>query len=219
MGVGRSTRAQEDAQRRRARATIVTCAALAAVTLLLAACGGRSVSLPPWVGDGGPSYDGASTDGVAADGPGLDGRQPLDRRVHDACLPIPASQVKGNYSGSWKGTWKCHSSPAQTVSGTLYFTLSPAGAPESFDVVGAMSGYVQSGIPSPLSSNIKGTMGCTALNASLPYIQVGSGAVMLTLTGTMRGTFSTQGFRNGTWTAKETKSQPCQASGTWQAKK
>jgi hypothetical protein len=185
--------------------------------LLLSACGARTGQLPPWLTDGGS----VKVDAPAVDGPGLDGRPPPDRNMHDACLPIPASQVSGSYKGLWKGSWTCPGAGSQGISGTLYFSLTPSGGPESFKVVGAMNGMV-SGSVLPFSTNISGSMGCTALSAGLPYIQVGSGGLMIQLSGTITGALSTSatgkpGFSNGSWSAKETGPTPCKASGSWSA--
>jgi hypothetical protein len=186
--------------------------------LLLSACGARTGQLPPWITDGGNvKVDAPTTDGP----PRVDGRPPPDRNMHDACLPIPAAQVSGSYSGLWKGTWRCPSTGPQPVSGTLYFSLTPSGGAESFKVVGAMNGMV-SGTFMPFSTNITGTMGCTALSAGLPYIKVGSGGLMILLSGSMQGAFSVSagkpGFVAGSWSAVETGvTKPCKASGSWQA--
>jgi hypothetical protein len=150
---------------------------------------------------------------------GGDGAPLTDGAHGDACLPIPADEVRGYYVGTWKGTWSCPGQSKSPVSGEMSFDLIPDGKPESFKVTGTMNGMVQS--VAPFSSSISGRMGCTALSASLPNIRVGSGALMYSLKGTFKGVFGAipsrpAGFKNGAWTASET-SGNCNASGTWKA--
>jgi len=191
---------------------------LVALVALLPACGGRT-SL---VGPPGQRYDGrardASLDGPhRRDGRPLDQRAPRDRQpIHDACLPIPASKVQGYYQGSWKGMWTCPGQQGQTVFGDLYFTLTPAGSPDSFNIKGSMTGYVDPGIP--FSTQIIGSMNCTSLVGQLPKIVVGSGGIIYELTGSMTGTFHAypQSLQNGLWKAQE-KGGSCTASGSWYA--
>lgn len=171
---------------------------------LVAACDSRAVDQ---VDAEAGTWDQAAADSSA----------PRDRNMRDACLPIAAKQVKGSYSGTWKGKWVCPGLSAENVSGKLSFSLSPAGSPEQYKVAGSMSGSV---VPvMTFQGSISGTMGCTALQASLPDIKVSSGAIIYELRGAMQATYrytpaSARGFPNGTWTAKE-KSGPCSASGTW----
>lgn len=177
--------------------------------LSLAACGERPVRAPD-------DRDGSMP--PADHGSMRDRIEPVDRRLRDACLPIPAKQVSGKYAGTWKGIWRCPGLKGEAVSGTLSFRLSPAGSPESFNVNGAMTGTVQPVMT--FKGSIKGKMGCTALSASMPDITVSSGALIFNLTGAMRGAFSTKagsthGFRNGTWQASEAKLK-CDASGSWE---
>lgn len=187
---------------------------MGAVTLALAvaagACGGRAVpgdaAVSPGDADGGGPGDGPR----AGDGPPL----PRDQLVRDSCLPIPAKQVTGSYSGQWKGVLKCKGMPQTSISGTLGFTLTPAGSPEAFKVKGSMSGTVFGGLP--FAGPISGAMGCTALTAGLPDIKVGSGALIYRLKGTLSGTLGSSGFRSGSWTAK---GEGCTASGSWRANK
>jgi len=174
----------------------------------------------------GPAYrrDGGARDAAPSDGPRrVDGALPdllvpRDRQGADACLPIAASKVQGNYKGGWKGTWSCPGDTPQSVSGSLSFNLTPAGSPDAFNVKGSMSGVVDPGVP--FSAGITGSMGCTALAGNLPKIVVGSGGLIYELSGTMVGTFqaSPQGFAAGSWKAKEVGGS-CGASGSWFAYK
>lgn len=163
---------------------------------------------------GWPDAEAGTPDGAAATDNSV-----VDRRVHDACLPIPSKSVQGSYSGTWKGKWTCPGAPAEGVNGKLSFTLSPATSPEQYKVQGSMSGSV---VPvMTFKGSIAGTMGCTALAANLPDIKVSSGAIIYSLRGTMTGTYkyspaAARGFPNGAWTAKE-QSGPCSAAGSWQA--
>lgn len=211
------------------RCMTITACGLVGLVLCFGGCGGRAV---PTFQEGGPgaNKDGAwiTDGGVVAWDHGIlrrdantiawDSRLPRDAPVGDSCLPIPAKAVQGSYAGKWKGTWSC---PAigqnMAVSGSLQFTLTPAGSPESFYVKGSMSGYVEPGIP--FSSTITGTMGCTSLSASLPNIIIGSGGVIAQLKGAMTGVFTAlpkQGFPSGSWNAQE-KGGSCKAFGVWQA--
>lgn len=195
--------------------------------VLLLGCGGRSgLGTPPVPAlDGGATVDARKDGPPRRDGPWLrdapywpDMRRPPDLMAKDSCLPIPASQVEGYYDGGWKGSWKCPGQPHTPVSGSLSFKLYAAGGPESFAIAGSMDGMVSPGIP--FGSMIKGTMGCTSLNAQLPDILVGSGALMYKLTGTMVGAFQAvpQGFPSGQWKASEPNGA-CYASGSWYAKR
>lgn len=194
---------------------------------VLVGCGGRS-GLFPWhngYSDGSPppKKDAAVTrDGFQRrDGRMLrDVRVPRDRATKDACLPIPAYQVQGSYTGNWEGIWKCSNQKGTTINGTLQFTLTPSGSPDSFKVKGGMKGMVLGGFP--FYGDIQGTMGCTSLWASMPKIVVGSGGLIYELTGDMSGQFVAQpvrSFTSGSWTAKEVGgSGNCFAQGSWKAK-
>lgn len=193
--------------------------AAACGTLLLSACGARTGQLPPWITDGGAArVDAPATDGWASD---LLVRP--DGPVADACLPIPAAQVQGQYTGSWKGTWHCPGMGQQPVNGTLSFYLNPSGGSNSFSVYGMMKGQVVgSPVPMPFETKVAGTMGCVALSADLPAVNVGTGGLIILLKGTMTGAFSAPpggkpGYTGGSWKAQEITAKPCTASGSWSA--
>ncbi|MCA9672893.1 MAG: hypothetical protein KC503_45190 [Myxococcales bacterium] len=191
-------------------------ALIVAATLLLAVgCGARSGQRSAHDSDGSPvpPRDSGVRDNLLLDTPG----PPLDMRRVDSCLPIPASQVQGTYAGKWTGTYRCPGQLSVTVNGELKFTLSPADTPDSFRVRGDMVGTVVS-VGVPFATPIEGTMGCTALDAQLPRIAVGSGTEVFLGTGTLRGTFvaSPRSFPNGSWRAQQSNSS-CTASGTWSA--
>jgi hypothetical protein len=103
-----------------------------------------------------------------------------------------------------------------SVSGKLFFSLTPAGSPDSFKVQGSMDGFVDPGVP--FGTSIQGSMGCTSLSAQLPEIVVGSGGIIYKLTGSMSGTFQAfpQGFPGGAWKASE-ENGACFATGSWKA--
>jgi hypothetical protein len=199
------------------------CLVLLCACVPLAACGTRTGLFQKKSGssvkDGGKKDGLAYSDGLVA----LDAVDDsylivTERGVTkvDSCLPVPASAVQGNYQGTWSGTWTCGST-AQSISGTVKFSLSPMSG-DAYKMQGTMSGTASGGIP--FSSSITGQMLCTSLSASLPDIIVGSGAIIYKGTGTMAGTYMTvtspKGFKNGTFSIKESTGK-CTASGTWTA--
>jgi hypothetical protein len=186
--------------------------------LLLAGCGGRTT--PGWmVTDGGRDPDvRGKLDVGRRDGRRKDVYRPLDKRSPDSCLPIPASQIAGGYTGAWSGTWYCGST-AELIKGDLKLNLQPAGGPSSFAVEGALSGTVDPGFP--ISGSVSGKMVCTSFSGSIPDLIVGSGGLIYKLTGTLYGVYAAQtgvwsGFKNGTWKATDP-STSCYATGTWSA--
>jgi hypothetical protein len=187
---------------------------IALPALLLAGCGRRPVQQEHPV-----SADGvlpAKDQGV---NPRKDQTRPRDRTVKDACLPIPASQVKGRYRGTWKGIWSCPSMKGQAIQGNLTFALSKVSSPNEFLVKGLMDGTVAPSMT--FKGDLKGRMGCTALRADMQVSTAVLPGVIYQVVGTMNGGFSVKagqphGFRNGTWKAKEDKLK-CTASGTWVA--
>jgi hypothetical protein len=168
----------------------------------LAGCGGRST-----IGGGGP----------ALPAPGGDGQ---------SCLPIPATQVRGTYAGSWQGSIRC---PEETaVAGEVSFELVPAGEPDAFAVRGKLSGTVTDpAFPMQLiSGEIEGTMGCTTLSAQLSAGVGGTEGPALPLEGRMTATLvagtgpaggSVHGFEDGSWNVAEPEFGGCPGSGTWRA--
>jgi hypothetical protein len=199
--------------------TQITANATITLAIALAGCGGRS-SLG-WSGtDGGladrtsPRFDGGRPDTRAYDVP-MSRRDRAIPLPDTWCLPVPAGKVQGTYTGAWTGTWSC-SGTATTISGELKLALSPAGAPTAFAVKGTMTGNISYGVP--FSGSVGGTMGCSGLQATMPDIVVGSGAMMYKLTGSMQGTFfggSVPGFSGG-WKAYDP-ATGCSASGSWKA--
>ena len=141
----------------------------------------------------------------------------------DACLPIPASQVKGKYTGTWTGVYSCPNTNPWTVSGTLNLDMSPAAGGKSFQVSGEMNGvadrvYIIKGA-------VAGTMGCSSLSATMDRVSVTLYVFGLPITyfmkGQLLGTFNApagagQGFKGGSWKASEIGGL-CTASGTWSA--
>ncbi len=171
--------------------------------------------------DGGQTEDGQPGDlPLVPDKKRVPDKKPIpDKQKKDSCLPLPSKQVQGSYAGTWKGTLNCPKLGGKSsISGSMKFSLSPSGSPESFKVKGSMSGTALGYMP--FTSSISGTMGCTNLNANLPDIVVGSGALMFKGKGSMKGVFAYKNgkrlFRNGTWSGKESTGL-CTASGTWAA--
>jgi hypothetical protein len=180
----------------------MTRATLLALCLSMLGCGGRST-----IGAGGPAHR----------GPGGDG---------ESCVPIPASQVRGTYVGSWQGSIRC---PEETaVAGEVSFELVPAGEPDAFAVRGKLSGTVTDpAFPMQhIHGEIEGTMGCTALSAELSAGVGGTEGPALPLEGRMTATFvadieqtgvKTAGFEQGSWNVAEPEFGACPGSGTWWA--
>jgi len=180
----------------------------------LAGCGARSSALD--AGDGGRFDVGVRLDAARdhARDRGRDRALPRDGPPADACLNLPAKEVTGTYSGNWKGTWRCGGPFDSPISGTLVFTLSPAGSPDDFKVVGTMKGHVDSDLS--FVSSMKGTMSCTALVTQLPDVVVGD---LLYLEGKTSATYvesTPPGFPKGAWSARETNGV-CTGDGSWWA--
>lgn len=146
-----------------------------------------------------------------------------DGGVHDAlpdgCLPIPAHQARGKYSGTWKGSMSCPGLAPWDVDGQLTLELSPAGSPASFKVAGTMTGVISATYS--FSTSLNGSMGCSKLTATMAEITVNVDGYPYRLNGSIEGTFLSskavpRGFSKGKWTA-EAKIDNCTASGTWTA--
>ena len=203
--------------------------------LASASCGGRSsigTSIPG-------RYDGAihTYDGISPIGDALPWKKDkwpvtpdhavvikpdLYRPPDLGCLPIPAGQVNGKYSGAWKGTLSCPGLSQQTMSGTLSLTLAKvAGSASLFKATGSLEGKLDLGLP--VAGSFSGTMSCTALKADVPQIVIGSGAMVYKLQGGLAGTFGKTGsgstgwgFPGGSLDIKDP-SLGCVASGGWYA--
>jgi hypothetical protein len=180
----------------------MTRATLLALCLSMIGCGGRST-----IGAGGP----------APRGPGGDGQ---------SCVPIPATQVQGTYTGSWQGSIRC--AEATAVAGEVSFELVPAGEPDAFAVRGKLSGTVTDpAFPMQyIHGEIEGTMGCTELSAELSAGVGGTEGPALPLEGRMTATLvagtgpaggSMHGFEDGSWNVAEPEFGGCPGSGTWRA--
>jgi len=195
-------------------ATAAAALIIALPALLLTGCGRRPVQQQHTVsGDAAPP---ASDRGV---NPRKDQARPRDRTVKDACLPIPASKVKGSYRGTWKGIWSCPGLKGEKIQGNLTFALSQVAATSDFLVKGDMDGTVAPSMT--FKGDLKGRMGCTALSANMQVSTTVVPGVVYKVVGTMNGGFTApagkpHGFRNGTWHAKEDKLK-CTASGSWMA--
>lgn len=141
----------------------------------------------------------------------------------DACLPIPASQVKGKYAGTWSGVYDCPGSGKWNISGTLNLDMSPVAGGKSFQVSGEMSGVADKVYL--IKGPVQGSLGCRALSAKMNRVSVTifilGFPVAYYMTGELQGTYKAdtgakQGFKDGSWSARELNGS-CSASGTWVA--
>lgn len=140
----------------------------------------------------------------------------------DACLPIPASQVKGNYTGSWTGVYTYPGYAPWNISGTLSLDMKPVAGGKSFQVSGEMSGVADKIYL--IKGPVKGTLGCSNLSVQMDRVSVTFYLVIpitYYMSGNLTGTFhapegAKQGFKDGTWSAQETGGSGA-ATGTWGA--
>ncbi len=141
----------------------------------------------------------------------------------DACLPIPAGQVKGAYAGTWRGVYTCPGNQPWEIQGNLSLSMKPAGGDSGYEVTGEMKGVADKYYH--LKGGVVGTLGCRAMQARLDSISVTVYLLGIPITyymrGSLRGIFSPSltgqsGFKLGTWTAED-KGSSCSASGSWTA--